>query len=440
MSTHFTDLLDEALARQINDEQLSTILADYPIQAEILRPLLKAAQSLTAVNEVVFPDALAQAADRGAFLTQLEQLPAPVSHSPFGRLKGWMVQRFPRLSPKQTIWRKVPKRLNSLAFKAVFVLLVVLGSIGGTAVFAAESLPDSPIYPLKLVMEDVRLALTNEADGKAALHISLAEERVEEILALVDDGRSPDEAAQLRLENHINATLNIAAQQPDESLRPLLIQVQNMVQTYLQHMANYESESAQLMLGETNGFLFRAGQEIEQGLQNPQLFRAHYGNNPAGRVPADGGPCHTGNCDFPGSQNQYGHDPENSGHNGLCEAEDCLPAGDQNQYGLNPDNDSHNGPSADTCASEDCNQYQHQNEGMPLEPHRYQHHTGDGSCNNGDCEPGDNDVHHGEGNNGNLGDGNNGDGNNGIGNGDGNNGNSNNGVGNNGGTGGNGGN
>ncbi len=39
MNIHFTDILDNALQRQANNEPTSIILADYPQQAATLAPL-----------------------------------------------------------------------------------------------------------------------------------------------------------------------------------------------------------------------------------------------------------------------------------------------------------------------------------------------------------------------------------------------------------------
>ncbi|MCB9420091.1 MAG: hypothetical protein H6667_09815 [Ardenticatenaceae bacterium] len=451
MNMHFTDILDIALQRQANDEPINAILADYPQQAAALAPLLNAAQALNVVQPVVMPEAEALQADRLQFLAQVEQtLPAPVPNGFLARFNQWTTHQFPWIL--STNRRREPKRMNALILKAALVLTLLFGAAGGTAVLAQESLPDSPVYPIKLVLEDARLALNKDGTEETTLHFSFAEERAQEMVAMAAAGDVPDTAVQARLETHINEALNLAAQQPDETMFKLLTQAQNMVKTQLQNIANVEAganEAAQKMLGEAAGFLNRAGQEIESGLQTPQIFRARYGNIPEGIVPQDAGPCNTGDCEPAGDANKFGQDPDNEGQNGpgTCDGEDCEPVGDQNQFGQNEDNEGQNGPGDGTCEGEDCNQYRYQYglDDLPLEPPHYQYQNltgnGDGECNNGDCVPGGNDVNHGDGNNGdgNNGDGNNGDGNNGDGNGDGNNGDGNNGDGNNGGSGGNGG-
>jgi uncharacterized membrane protein YgcG len=458
MNMHFTDILDIALQRQANDESTTVILADYPQQTDALAPLLEAAQVLHVAQPVIMPEAEMQQADRLEFLAQVEQtLPAPVSNGFMARLNSWITHQFPWIL--STNQRREPKRMNALILKAALVLTLLFGSAGGTAVLAQESLPDSPLYTVKLALEDARLAMNKDTADEAVLHFSFAEERAQEMVAMAAAGDTPETAVQNRLEQHMNAALNFAAQQPDETMFKLLTQAQNIVQSQLQNMADVAAgatEPAQQRLGEASGFLNRAGQEIETGLQTPQTFRARYGHIPEGIVPQEKGPCNEGDCEPAGDGNQFGQDEDNQGHNGpgdgTCDDEDCEPVGDQNQYGQDPDNEGQNGPGDGVCDSEDCNQYRYQYgpDDLPLEPphYQYQNHIGegDGECNNGDCVPGGNDANNGDGNNGdgNNGDGNNGDGNNGDGegdgnNGDGNNGDGNNGDGNNGGSGGNGG-
>jgi hypothetical protein len=446
MNTHFTDILDIALQRQTNNEPIQDILSDYPQQAEALSPLLEAAQALNAAQPVIMPEVDVLQAERANFLNLVEQtLPAPAPQGIITRLNRWASHQFPWIF--STNQKREPNRMNALILKAALVFTLIFGSLGGTAVLAQESLPDSPLYSVKLAMEDARLAFNQDMADETVLHFSFAEERAQEMVAMAAAGNTPDEAVQLRLEEHMNAALNHAAQQPDEAMFKLLTQAQNMVQTQLQNITDVTpgaGEPAQKTLGEAAGFLHRAGQEIESGLETPQIFRARYGNTPEGIVPKEIGPCNTGECEPAGDANKFGQDPENTGQNGpgdgTCDSGDCEPVGDQHQYGQDPENDGQNGPGDGECAGEDCNQYRYQYglDDLPLEPPNYQHRNltgeGDGSCNNGDCVPGGHEVNHGDGNNGNNGDGNNGDGNNGDGNGDGNNG-----DGNNGGSGGNGG-
>ena len=54
------------------------------------------------------------------------------------------------------------------------------GVAGGTAITAADSLPDSPMYPVKLAMEDVQLAMVGDTETAVSLHTDLAAGRLRE--------------------------------------------------------------------------------------------------------------------------------------------------------------------------------------------------------------------------------------------------------------------
>ena len=64
-------------------------------------------------------------------------------------------------------------------------ILLVVCLVGGGTVFAASgSMPDSPLYPVKLATEHVQLALTFSDIGKAEANARLADKRVQEIVYL----------------------------------------------------------------------------------------------------------------------------------------------------------------------------------------------------------------------------------------------------------------
>ena len=71
---------------------------------------------------------------------------------------------------------------------AVVILLIIGG--GGTVVAAANSLPDSPLYRVKLATEAVQLAFTRSDLGKAELYARFADRRVEEIVKMAEKGNT----------------------------------------------------------------------------------------------------------------------------------------------------------------------------------------------------------------------------------------------------------
>lgn len=71
---------------------------------------------------------------------------------------------------------------------AVVVVALLLGSTV-VGVSAANSLPDSSLYPLKLALEQGQIALTFDPADRANLDVAFAERRLEEVLALERAGR-----------------------------------------------------------------------------------------------------------------------------------------------------------------------------------------------------------------------------------------------------------
>ena len=77
---------------------------------------------------------------------------------------------------------------------------------------AGNSMPDEPLYPVKLATEQVRLTLTPSEIGKARLCARLADRRVAEIIYLADkgDARQVEVIAQ-RLDKHLVILARLAS-------------------------------------------------------------------------------------------------------------------------------------------------------------------------------------------------------------------------------------
>lgn len=158
----FDNILDDCLERLlVKGESLEQCLERYPAQAAELKPLLETAMVAREASAIQpRPDFRARA--RYQFHSALKETAAGRSRASW----GW----FPR-------WATV----------VAVVLVLVLGG-GGTVLAADSSMPDSPLYSVKLATEQVRLALTPSPMGKARLCAELADERVVEIAYMADKG------------------------------------------------------------------------------------------------------------------------------------------------------------------------------------------------------------------------------------------------------------
>jgi hypothetical protein len=158
----FDNILDDCLERLlVKGESLEQCLERYPAQAAELRPLLETALAAREASAIQpRPDFRARA--RYQFHSALKEMAPGKSRSSW----GW----FPR-------WAT-----------AVAVVLVLVLAGGGTVLAADSSMPDSPLYSVKLATEQVRLALTPSQMGKARLCAELADRRVVEIAYMADKG------------------------------------------------------------------------------------------------------------------------------------------------------------------------------------------------------------------------------------------------------------
>ena len=77
--------------------------------------------------------------------------------------------------------------MNALFARAIATAVVLFGLGSGTVALANDSLPDAPLYPVKLMLEETRMAMADNPVEQATLQTELAQVRLEEMtrLALV---------------------------------------------------------------------------------------------------------------------------------------------------------------------------------------------------------------------------------------------------------------
>ena len=188
----FNNILDECLERLlVKDETIEQCLRSYPEQADELEPLLQTALATKRVSAIQ-PRPEFRAEARYQFRSALQAV-EPKRRLPFF---GWQPQ-----------WATV-----------VAVVLVLLLAGGGTVVAAGNSMPDEPLYPVKLATEQVRLTLTPSALGKAELYANLADKRVTEIVSMANKGK-PEQVERVtqRLNSYLAKVVVLARAQKEEA-------------------------------------------------------------------------------------------------------------------------------------------------------------------------------------------------------------------------------
>ena len=191
-SREFDNVLNECLERLlVNGETIEQCLQSYPEQVTELKPLLQTA--LVAKNaSVIQPRPEFKARARYQFHLALQEVAAKRSRPLF----GWHIR-----------WAT-----------AIAILLILLLTGGSTVAAADNSMPDGPLYGVKLATEQVRLTLTPSELGKAQLYASFTDKRVLEIARMAEEGKSEQvERTTQRLNAHLAMITQLVSAYEEEA-------------------------------------------------------------------------------------------------------------------------------------------------------------------------------------------------------------------------------
>jgi len=185
-SKEFDNILDECLERLlVKGETIEQCLQSYPEQAAELKPLLQTALVAKKASAIQ-PRAEFKARARHQFRSAFQETASKRSHPFFGWLPRWAT--------------------------VVTIVLVLLLAGGGTVAAAGNSMPDNPLYSVKLATEQAQLILTRSDIGKAELCAKLADKRVAEIIYMANKGDAQQiEAITQRLDKRLVMLARLAS-------------------------------------------------------------------------------------------------------------------------------------------------------------------------------------------------------------------------------------
>ena len=186
MSRKLDRILDECQARLRAGESLESCLASYPEHSRELRPLLEMA---VALQRTPWPQARPQAVALGEqrMLAAAAQKFRPQAVST-PSLTGYTARLVNLLTGKENVDMRPIYRFAL----AAMVALLLLGGGGWMTVASASALPGDTLYPLKTTFEIVRLLLTFDPVAQAQLEQQIQATRQQEVLAVIEEGRTVD--------------------------------------------------------------------------------------------------------------------------------------------------------------------------------------------------------------------------------------------------------
>jgi hypothetical protein len=168
----------------------------------------------------------------------------PGMPSPGAKIRGWNLVLAAVEQSATVRLRTHPVRRLVLAAVAAAVLLV-----GGALAASADSLPDSALYPLKGVMENVRGALAFGPSDKLAYHLDLARARLTEAEAMI--ARHRVDLADRAL-NRLDDQLNDAALVVQDAKRSVPALAASLENRLVQAIATHDQQLAGLQGQVTN--------------------------------------------------------------------------------------------------------------------------------------------------------------------------------------------
>jgi hypothetical protein len=179
----FDNILNECIGRVLKGEPVEKCAADYPGYAAELKPLLETVME-TRRAAVVMPRPEFRQRAGLQFQDAIREI-RPARRGYFVAHQAWIT--------------------------TVIAVVAVLIFSTGTVLAADYSLPDSPLYAVKIATENARLALTSEEE-KTELYASFADERVKEIVKMAEQGKTEElEKATARMDKQLVAMALLTA-------------------------------------------------------------------------------------------------------------------------------------------------------------------------------------------------------------------------------------
>ena len=210
----FEQVVDESLAAiRSGHADVETVLEQYPEFAPGLQPVLRTAHIVRSTPQPV-PAVAARAAGKRELLVAVARKRQALSEPAGWRRTMNTIRDFIQGLGQPSL----PLGRAAIAVLALVIFLTTTGY--GVTQVAASSLPDSPLYPVKLATEDIQLALTPSLESRARLLLMFSERRLQEATLTASTGRGLNRALSEMVKNNDQA-MRVIAQLPVDDRPPL---------------------------------------------------------------------------------------------------------------------------------------------------------------------------------------------------------------------------
>ncbi|MBE0697180.1 MAG: hypothetical protein IH586_09675, partial [Anaerolineaceae bacterium] len=143
--------------------------------------------------------------DRKArFMAEAQAMQSTVSNRPERRHTEWTTFFSRKAHPKMAA-------ISTL----ILIFTLLFGGTGVTVYAAQNSLPDETLYPVKLMTENIRTGLSTQSEDRLELELQFAQKRLDEMLALNQEGHPLTTVVVNRWEEQIQTALRLTANMND---------------------------------------------------------------------------------------------------------------------------------------------------------------------------------------------------------------------------------
>ena len=378
---------------------------------------------LKILEPVDYPAPQEMEVERNKFISLISQNQAKTVSLPLVKRIKQMTRQV--LNPRPLGYDNTRKErfvMSTALVRIILISSIIFSLTTGVFAFALTSLPDSPLYDAKLAMENASLRIMDDPAKLAIKHMTLAQNRVKEMVKQTQQGDVPDGGTLEQLQQHLVYALHYAAQVQGDGMGAIMVQAQNMAQNQIQTLSQVQTQAGGdaegpigMALQLMNQFMF----QLQFGLGNPGEFKNQYQGQPdVANLEFKLLDC---DCTPIGDENKYGQQSDGQGASpgqkygnpdcDCCEptgdeykhgqtdtsadaevkdtsqdCQDCVPAGDENKYGPQPDQPGPGGPGGNPdCTNCDPDGDQNQNGPQPPEPPGTGGPGGNPDCTN--CDP-----------------------------------------------------
>jgi len=173
----------------------------------------------------------------------------------------------------------------SIIARLVVMIALALGGSFGTVQAARDSMPGTLLYAVKTQLEQLEILLAGGPEQVTEKALAQAQERVEEVARLAEEGRQvPSEVAQ-QYQRHLEVALQASNQLEEPTRSHAQEQIQQVLRRQLALMAEVEAR-VQSRTGESDGeaveAIMRAMRQMQERLGELQLDANGNANQPDG--------------------------------------------------------------------------------------------------------------------------------------------------------------